>query len=100
MNSSSPHESLCSVLSGDALPGGDTCDADGCTRRGPEQIMPDDLIGVEKILTSLDQIAALSDPPFAIESVDQSTDALLDDGSLRNLLLNSTSGDIRWSFRW
>uniref|UniRef100_A0A914ZN68 Peripheral plasma membrane protein CASK n=1 Tax=Parascaris univalens TaxID=6257 RepID=A0A914ZN68_PARUN len=87
MNSSSPHESLCSVLSGDALPGGDTCDADGCTRRGPEQIMPDDLIGVEKILTSLDQIAALSDPPFAIESVDQSTDALLDDGSLRNLLL-------------
>lgn len=49
MNSSSPHESMCSVLSGDALPGGDTCDADGCTRRGPEQIMPDDLIGVEKV---------------------------------------------------
>lgn len=38
-----------SVLSGDLLPGGDTCDADGCTRRGPEQVIPEDLSGVEKV---------------------------------------------------
>ncbi|VDM27569.1 unnamed protein product [Toxocara canis] len=118
MNSSSPHESTCSVLSGDTLPGGDTCDADGCTRRGPEQTMPDDLNGVEKvsytlnstfqiseqhtpffpglmfvrfILTSLDQIATLSDPPFTAEPVDQSPDGLLDDPGLRNLLLVSAA---------
>uniref|UniRef100_A0A0R3RLB4 Protein kinase domain-containing protein n=1 Tax=Elaeophora elaphi TaxID=1147741 RepID=A0A0R3RLB4_9BILA len=37
------------VVSGDLLPGGDTCDADGCTRRGPEQAIPKDLTGVEKV---------------------------------------------------
>lgn len=37
------------VVSGDLFPGGDTCDADGCTRRGPEQVIPKDLSGVEKV---------------------------------------------------
>ncbi|VDM98745.1 unnamed protein product [Thelazia callipaeda] len=37
------------VLSGDLLPGGDTCDADGCTRRGPEQEIPEDLAGVQMV---------------------------------------------------
>ncbi|VDK46991.1 unnamed protein product [Anisakis simplex] len=48
-NWTSPQGSMCSILSGDTLPGGDTCDADGCTRRGPEQTVPDDLIGVERV---------------------------------------------------
>lgn len=79
--------SVPSFLSGDSLPGGDTCDADGCTRRGPEQPMPSDLNGVEKILTSLDQIAALTEPPFIPEPIDHSVNSLLSDPNLRNLLL-------------
>ncbi|VDK40918.1 unnamed protein product, partial [Gongylonema pulchrum] len=77
-----------SVLSGDLLPGGDTCDADGCTRRGPEQMIPEDLSGVEKILASLDQIAALTDAPFTAEIMDSSRmNALLEDADLKTLLL-------------
>lgn len=43
------HESMLSILSGDSLPGGDTCDADGCTRRGPDQMVSEDISGVEKV---------------------------------------------------
>ncbi|VBB33406.1 unnamed protein product [Acanthocheilonema viteae] len=76
------------VISGDLLPGGDTCDADGCTRRGPEQVIPKDLAGVEKILTSLDQIATLADAPFSAEILDPSViNSSLENADLKILLM-------------
>lgn len=36
-------------MTGDAFPGGDTCDADGCTKKGPEKDMPPEFSGVEKV---------------------------------------------------
>ncbi|MCP9263192.1 Peripheral plasma membrane protein CASK [Dirofilaria immitis] len=75
------------VISGDLLPGGDTCDADGCTRRGLEQQIPEDLSGVEKILTSLDQITALADAPFTAETMDLSRiNSSLENADLKTLL--------------
>ncbi|KAH7719910.1 peripheral plasma membrane protein CASK-like isoform 1 [Aphelenchoides avenae] len=47
-----------SFLSADSMPGGDACDSD-CRRRGPHGISGEDMTGLEKVLTSLDQIAAL-----------------------------------------
>ncbi|VDO09619.1 unnamed protein product, partial [Brugia timori] len=79
-----------SVVSGDLLPGGDTCDADGCTRRGPERVIPKDLFGVEKILLSLDQIAALVDAPFTSETMDPFLINLsLENTDLKTLLMVS-----------
>uniref|UniRef100_A0A915Q2P9 Protein kinase domain-containing protein n=1 Tax=Setaria digitata TaxID=48799 RepID=A0A915Q2P9_9BILA len=76
------------VVSGDLLPGGDTCDADGCTRRGPEHVIPEDLCGVEKVLTSLDQIAALADAPFTAETMDPSwLNSSLENADLKTLLM-------------
>ncbi|VDK63534.1 unnamed protein product [Onchocerca ochengi] len=78
------------VVSGDLLPGGDTCDADGCTRRGPEQQIPADLSGVEKILASLDQIAALADAPFIGENMDPlRINSSLENADLKTLLMVS-----------
>ncbi|TKR79942.1 hypothetical protein L596_014088 [Steinernema carpocapsae] len=75
-----------SILSGDSMPGGDTCDADGCTRKGPVEVTNEDITAVDRILTSLDQIAALTDQPCSVESTSQMNTAL-EDKSLNSLLM-------------
>ena len=52
-------ESPSSCLTGDSLPGGDTCDADGCTKRGTGQGIPPDFSGVEKVSSSSKQLFIL-----------------------------------------
>uniref|UniRef100_A0A914VTQ3 Uncharacterized protein n=1 Tax=Plectus sambesii TaxID=2011161 RepID=A0A914VTQ3_9BILA len=72
-----------SFLSGDSLPGGDTCDADGCTRRGPQATLADS-IGVERVLLSLDQLAAVIDAP--LDPTSATSSSALNDPQLRELL--------------
>ncbi len=102
-NQRRPSISAQSFMSGDSMPGGDTCNADGCTRRGP-QTTTAEMVGVEQVLTrifcnyhnfcsqilsSLDQIAALTDIPLdatASTNANQSIICALNDTTLRHLL--------------
>uniref|UniRef100_A0A0N5AU20 Protein kinase domain-containing protein n=1 Tax=Syphacia muris TaxID=451379 RepID=A0A0N5AU20_9BILA len=53
VSDSSATDSCTRCLTGDAFPGGDTCDADGCTKKGPEKDIPPDFCGVEKVRRNL-----------------------------------------------
>lgn len=69
------------------MPGGDACDSD-CTQRGPEASTGEDMIGVEKILSSLDQMAILFDRSLVMDGpADDELQKALTDPEFHDVLL-------------
>uniref|UniRef100_A0A914DF59 Protein kinase domain-containing protein n=1 Tax=Acrobeloides nanus TaxID=290746 RepID=A0A914DF59_9BILA len=78
-----------SFLSADSMPGGDACDSD-CTQRGPEVSTSEDMVGVESVLSSLDQMAVLFDRSLVMDAAtDDELQKALNDREFHEILLTN-----------